>query len=192
MVQWNASRPGWPSSLFATVRSILCLITYELLIPDLDTMRAHTLFSIVIIFMAAFVCGAPFAPKEVAGRDSEAVGQWETRGSNAGVVKRRDDVVARRGLAASQARLLQLTAQKSDLELQLQFVSQSRKQLANTVSSLFSQLAKLDPKSAQSKQLQAQIKSIQAKDKQLESQSRQLDTQLQAVQTEIDALRKVV
>jgi len=39
-------------------------------------------------------------------------------------------------MAASQARLLMLTARKSDLELQMQFVSQRRMQLANAVAAL--------------------------------------------------------
>lgn len=96
------------------------------------------------------------------------------------------------GLGASQARLLMLTARKSDLELQLQFVNQARMQIANMVSGLFSSSANLDPNSAQSQQLQSTISSIQERDKMLEIQSRQIDTQHQTVQTEIDAVSKVI
>jgi len=39
-------------------------------------------------------------------------------------------------MAASQARYMMLTARKSDLELQMQFIQQSRAALANTVAAL--------------------------------------------------------
>jgi uncharacterized membrane protein YcjF (UPF0283 family) len=96
------------------------------------------------------------------------------------------------GLGASQARLLMLTARKSDLELQLQFVNQARMQIANMVSALFSSQANLDPGGPQSQKLQSTISSIQERDKVLELQSRRIDTQHQAVQTEIDAVSKVI
>jgi hypothetical protein len=98
------------------------------------------------------------------------------------------------GLGASQARLLMLTARKSDLELQLQFVNQARMQLANMVSALFMQQSQpdLNPGSPQSQQLTAAESSLQAQDKRLELMSKQLDTQHQAVQTEIDSVQKVI
>ena len=46
------------------------------------------------------------------------------------------DFLFSRGLAASQARYMMLTARKSDLELQMQFIQQSRAALANTVAAL--------------------------------------------------------
>lgn len=96
------------------------------------------------------------------------------------------------GFAASQARYLMLTARKSDLELQGQFINQARMQLAQMTGSLFSISATLDPNGPGTQQLQARIAAIQAVDKSLELQLRQVDTQRDAVQTEIDAVRKVI
>jgi len=96
------------------------------------------------------------------------------------------------GLGASQARLLMLTARKSNLELNLQFINQARMQLSNMVSGLFNQQANLEPDSKQSQQLNAQISSIQERDKQLEMESKRIDTQHQAIQTELDSVSKVI
>lgn len=96
------------------------------------------------------------------------------------------------GLGASQARLLMLTARKSDLELNLQMVNQGRMQIANMVSALFNRQSNLEPDSADSKRLQASISSIQERDKMLELETKRLDTQHQAVQTEIDSVQKVI
>lgn len=96
------------------------------------------------------------------------------------------------GLGASQARLLMLTARKSDLELHLQFVNQGRMQLANMVSGLFSAQSNLDPSSQESQNLNASIASIQSRDKMLELESKKLDTQHQAVQTEVESVQKVI
>lgn len=96
------------------------------------------------------------------------------------------------GLGASQARLLMLTARKSDLELNLQMVNQGRMQIANMVSALFNRQSNLEPDSADSKRLQASISSIQERDKMLELESKRLDTQHQTVQTEIDSVQKII
>lgn len=96
------------------------------------------------------------------------------------------------GFAASQARYLMLTARKSDLELQGQFINQARMQLALITGQLFTISANLSPDSPGTMQLQARIAAIQAVDKSLELQLRQVDTQRDAVQTEIDAVRKVI
>ena len=96
------------------------------------------------------------------------------------------------GFAASQARYLTLTARKSDLELQGQFINQARLQLANTVGALFTITANLEPESPTAQALQARIAAIQAIDKALELQLRRIDTQREAVQTEIDAVQKVI
>jgi len=96
------------------------------------------------------------------------------------------------GLGASQARLLMLTARKSNLELNLQFINQARMQLSNMVSGLFNQQSNLEPDSSQSQRLNAQISSIQERDKQLEMESKRIDTQHQAVQTELDSVSKVI
>ncbi len=96
------------------------------------------------------------------------------------------------GFAASQARFMMLTARKSDLELQGQFINQARLSLANITGDLFALSANLEPESPQMLALQARIASLQSIDKALELQLRRVDTQRDAVQTEIDAVRKVI
>lgn len=111
------------------------------------------------------------------------------------------------GFAASQARLLMLTARKSDLELQLQFVNQARMMIANQMGSLTNQQLQSmqvnDPRQMenpgfqqQQQQMQqrnnAQMTMIQQMDKMLEMEGRRLDTQHQAVQTEVEAVNKVI
>lgn len=96
------------------------------------------------------------------------------------------------GFAASQGRYLILTARKSDLELQGQFINQARLSLANITGALFTISSNLEPESPEAVQLQARIAAIQAVDKSLELQLRRVDTQRDAVQTEIDAVRKVI
>ena len=96
------------------------------------------------------------------------------------------------GLAASQARYLALTAQKSDLELTGQQINQSRLELANVTNDLFNQSTVLDPTSTQAIQIQLRINALQSLDQSLELQLRRVDTQQQAVQTELDAVKKVI
>ena len=96
------------------------------------------------------------------------------------------------GLGASQARLLMLTARKSDLELQLQMVNQARMQLANVISTMFNQGANLEPDSPDAARIQYSTAAVQEQDKKLEMQSKQLDTQHQAVQTEVESVQKVI
>lgn len=96
------------------------------------------------------------------------------------------------GFAASQARYLMLTARKSDLELQGQFINQARLALANITGQLFNISANLEPESPVMISLQARIAALQQIDKALELQLRRVDTQRDAVQTEIDAVRKVI
>ncbi len=96
------------------------------------------------------------------------------------------------GFAASQARYMMLTARKSDLELQGQFINQARMQLANVTGALFTISSNLEPEGPEAQQIQARVSAIQAIDKSLELQLRRVDTQREAVQTEIDAVRKVI
>jgi capsule polysaccharide export protein KpsE/RkpR len=96
------------------------------------------------------------------------------------------------GLAASQARLLSIQSRKSDIELQTQFINQSRMQLANTVGSLFTLSADLNPESPTSQALQARIAAIQQIDKALELQSTRLTTQYKAIEAEYDGLKKII
>ncbi len=96
------------------------------------------------------------------------------------------------GLAASQARFLLLTARKSDLELEGQFINQSRMYLANITSQLFTITSNLEPDSPGAVQIQMRIQALQLIDKQLELQLRRVDSQREAVQAEMDAVRKVI
>ena len=96
------------------------------------------------------------------------------------------------GFAASQARLMMLTARMSDIELQGQFINQARLQLANTVGALFTITANLEPESETVQLLQARIAAIQSIDKALDLQLRRLDSQREAIQTELDSVKKVV
>jgi len=108
-------------------------------------------------------------------------------------VKREDNKGEREvGFAASQARILILTARKSDLELQGQFINQARMALANTTGALFTISANLEPEAPAAIAIQARIAAIQTLDKALEMNLRRIDTQRQAVLTEIDAVQKVI
>ncbi len=96
------------------------------------------------------------------------------------------------GLAASQARFLGLTARKSDLELQGQFINQARMYLANITGQLFTVSTNLEPDSPQAIQINLRIQAFAQIDKMLEMQLRRVDTQREAVQTEIEAVQKVI
>ncbi|MEB3206388.1 MAG: hypothetical protein VKK59_03445 [Vampirovibrionales bacterium] len=96
------------------------------------------------------------------------------------------------GLAASQSRYLLLTSRKNDLELTGQQINQSRMQLANTASNLFTTMADLNPDSNEAQDIQLRINAIQSLDKSLELQLRRVDTQHESVQTELDAVKKVI
>ena len=102
------------------------------------------------------------------------------------------------GLAASQARFLQLTTQKSNLEFQGQQVNQERTILANQMdeiaedmSELF-QLEDFSVDNADYLQLQLDLESAHNQDKLLEMELKDVDTQHTAVQTEIDSVNKVI
>lgn len=96
------------------------------------------------------------------------------------------------GFAASQARQLILTAYVSDLELQGQFINQSRLQLANSLGQMFNMTTDLSPENPVARQIQASIAAIQALDKSLELQLRRLDTQRRAATTELESVKKVI
>ena len=96
------------------------------------------------------------------------------------------------GFAASQARMLMLTARKSDLEIQGQFINQARLQIANIVGNLFNVTTNLEPESPQARSIQARIASIQTMDKALEIQLKRLDTQREAIMQELGAVEKVI
>lgn len=96
------------------------------------------------------------------------------------------------GFAASQARLLMLTARRSDLERDLQFINQARTQLANMVSLLIQRGMNLDPESADANRLQQATAAIQQEDKRFELEANRINTQHEAVSTEVEAVRKVI
>ena len=85
-----------------------------------------------------------------------------------------------------------LTARKSDLELQGQFINQARLALANIVGALFTISANLEPESPAAMALQARIAAIQTLDKALELNLKRLETQRQAIETEVQAVKKVL
>jgi hypothetical protein len=101
------------------------------------------------------------------------------------------------GLAASQARFLQLTARKSDIEYKGQQVNQERTINAHNMEKLVEQMQQLsadglldDPN--YSTPVQAQLDQKHAIDSTLELELRNLDTQQNEVQTEVDAVSKVI
>ena len=96
------------------------------------------------------------------------------------------------GLAASQSRYLLLTSRKSDLEFTGQQINQSRMQLANITSRLFTVATNLEPDSPEAINIQLRINAVQSLDKSLELQLRRVDTQQKSVQTEIEAVQKVI
>jgi len=96
------------------------------------------------------------------------------------------------GLVASQRRLISLLSRKTDIELQAQQISQNRTQLANSTSSLFTNLTNLTPNSNKALQLQSKIAAIQATDKTFELQLAQLNPQREAITAETDGLKKTI
>jgi hypothetical protein len=103
------------------------------------------------------------------------------------------------GLIASQARLLMLTARKSDVEMQGQMINQQRMALSNAMNALLMQQTQLaqgqdqfDPNNGQNQAIQSQLQRLQQLDKILEMQLKRVDTQQQALQTEIEAVNKVI
>ena len=124
------------------------------------------------------------------------------------------------GLAASQARLLTLTARKSDLEYTGQNLSERRMQIASQIQELYQQ--KQQPNNCQfsfddvkrflkktgkviyefikllakhndpPKDIDTKIKELEAEDKKLELNLKTVDIQHNAVQTEFDGVKKVI
>lgn len=123
------------------------------------------------------------------------------------------------GLAASQARYLNLHSSRADLEFQGQQVNQKRTVLANSTQELFTEYMKLSvpvepvAESTTSAEYQAELakyksdkaaydakiteinlkeEAYQAQDRSLEMELKNIDTQHSAVQTEIDAVKKII
>ncbi|MFM7389115.1 MAG: hypothetical protein ACKO34_00650 [Vampirovibrionales bacterium] len=96
------------------------------------------------------------------------------------------------GLAASQARVLILTARKNDIEMQQLYINQVRAQMSNSVGLLFNLSESLEPGSPRYSQLQQRIAAIQQVDKGLQLQLERLTTQYQMVTAELESVRKNV
>ncbi len=96
------------------------------------------------------------------------------------------------GMGASQARYLELTSRKSDLEFTGQQINQSRMQLANITNQLFTVATNLDPDTPEAITIQLRINAVQSLDEALEMQLRRVDTQQKSVMTEIEAVQKVI
>lgn len=104
------------------------------------------------------------------------------------------------GLAASQARFLQLTARKSDLEFKGQQLNQERTINAHAMERLVEQMQAAaqvnddglltNPETYYS--IEAELEQKHAIDRTLELELKNVDTQHQEVQTEVDAVNKVI
>lgn len=109
------------------------------------------------------------------------------------------------GLAASQAKLLFLTAYKSDLEFRMQSICAQRmgqamasSSIAQNLSTEYSAMA-TDTSDASKTQHQRNVDAINAKlqyiqsiDKQLELEQKQIETQHKAAETEVESVKKVI
>jgi hypothetical protein len=108
------------------------------------------------------------------------------------------------GLAASQGRLLMLTARKSDLELQVQNLNQQRMVVSMCSAQVgqyyADQMSAVNPNSSTyatditriSAEQSVALGRFQQQDKRLELTSKNLDTQHNEVQTEYDSVKKVI
>lgn len=99
------------------------------------------------------------------------------------------------GFAASSARLYMLVARKSDLEFQMQMLSQSRMRLANVMDKLYMRNMRsvnLDPENPEVRAIETELAMIQQRDKYLEILMNRIQSQHQAVETELESVRKVI
>lgn len=101
------------------------------------------------------------------------------------------------GLAASQARFLQLTARKSDLEFKGQQLNQERTINAHNMELLVEQMQQYAPGGLLEDpnlytHIELELETKHAIDRTLELELKNVDTQHQEVQTEVDAVNKVI
>ena len=104
------------------------------------------------------------------------------------------------GLAASQARFLQLTARKSDLEFRGQQLNQERTINAHNMESLVEQMQAAAQVNDNGQLVNpnvydvivAELELKHSIDRTLELELKNVDTQQQEVQTEVDAVSKVI
>ena len=96
------------------------------------------------------------------------------------------------GLVASQGRYLMLTARRSDLELQMQFINQARMFLLQAQGGLIQLNMGYDPTSPIAIRYQQIQAALQLQDKALELQLKQCETQHKACASELEAVTKVI
>ena len=104
------------------------------------------------------------------------------------------------GLAASQARFLQLTARKSDIEYKGQQINQERTINANNMEQLVEQMQAASQTNGDGDLVdpnlytvvQAELDQKHVIDQQLEIELKNIDTQHTEVQTEVDSVKKVI
>lgn len=96
------------------------------------------------------------------------------------------------GFAASQARVLMLTARNHDLSFQIQLMSNSLQQLANATLRMIPFAVNLQPNSPESQQLLARQAQTSQMEKSLNLQLEVVRAQQKAVQTELEAVQKTI
>ena len=96
------------------------------------------------------------------------------------------------GLAASQARLLYLTARQSDLQYMAQIMNNQRISLSNQAIELTSMQADLQPGEAALEQVQYRLAALNQIDKSLQLQLTRVDNQNDAVGADIQTTKQII
>lgn len=96
------------------------------------------------------------------------------------------------GFVTGTIRLLYLTQLKNDLEHRIMLVTESRRELAESISSLMEVGTNLDPNSPVIQNLRARRANLEKMEKRLEEQMTKYQTKLQAVEKEIGEAEKHV
>lgn len=106
------------------------------------------------------------------------------------------------GLVASQARLLMLTARASDLEFEMQSISQQIMLVSGSMGNLAMQSANVtmnamnsnnsQQAAAMTKQLESKRYQLEQWEKVLDMKMKNADTQHSAVVTEMDSVKKII
>jgi DNA repair ATPase RecN len=96
------------------------------------------------------------------------------------------------GLAASQARLLYLTARQSDLQYMAQIMNTQRISLSNQAIELTSFQADLEPGNPALEQLQYRLAALNEIDKTLQLQLARVDNQNDAVTADVQTVKQVI
>jgi hypothetical protein len=96
------------------------------------------------------------------------------------------------GLAASQARLLYLTARQSDLQYMAQILNNQRISLSNESTQLLSLQADLQPGEAALETFQYQLAALNEIDKSLQLQLARVDNQNDAVTADVQTVKQII